>query len=282
MIPDFTQVPLENGKAPAAGAGRATSPDWDSPEGIAVKPLYTAADLADVDFLRTYPGIAPYLRGPYPTMYVTQPWTIRQYAGLLHRGGVERVLPAQPRGRAEGPVDRVRPGHPPRLRLRPPAGGRRRRHGGGGDRLDLRHAPALRRHPAGRDVGVDDDERRRAAGARALHRGGRGAGRAAREAHRDHPERHPQGVHGPQHLHLPAAAVDADHLRHLRATPRGRCRSSTRSPSPATTSRRPGPPPTSSWPTPSPTAWSTCGPGSTPAWTSTGSRRGCRSSSASA
>ncbi len=80
MIPDFTQVPLENGKAAAEWAGDV--PVWDSPEGIAVKPLYTAADLADVDFLHTFPGIAPYLRGPYPTMYTTQPWTVRQYAGF--------------------------------------------------------------------------------------------------------------------------------------------------------------------------------------------------------
>ncbi|MET8142500.1 methylmalonyl-CoA mutase [Sphaerisporangium sp. NPDC005288] len=55
---------------------------WDTPEGIGVKPLYTADDLAGLDFLSTYPGMAPYLRGPYPTMYVNQPWTIRQYAGF--------------------------------------------------------------------------------------------------------------------------------------------------------------------------------------------------------
>ncbi len=55
---------------------------WETPEGIEVAPLYVAADLADVDFLTTYPGIAPFLRGPYPTMYVNQPWTIRQYAGF--------------------------------------------------------------------------------------------------------------------------------------------------------------------------------------------------------
>ncbi|WP_267242190.1 methylmalonyl-CoA mutase [Streptomyces sp. PR69] len=55
---------------------------WDTPEGIPVKPLYTGDDLAGLDFLETYPGIAPYLRGPYPTMYVNQPWTIRQYAGF--------------------------------------------------------------------------------------------------------------------------------------------------------------------------------------------------------
>ncbi|HEY2100157.1 MAG TPA: methylmalonyl-CoA mutase, partial [Pseudonocardia sp.] len=55
---------------------------WATPEGIAVPPLYTAADTEGLDFLGTYPGIAPYLRGPYPTMYATQPWTVRQYAGF--------------------------------------------------------------------------------------------------------------------------------------------------------------------------------------------------------
>ncbi|WP_297656407.1 methylmalonyl-CoA mutase [Pseudonocardia sp.] len=55
---------------------------WEAPEGIGVKPLYTASDLEGVDFLNTYPGVAPYLRGPYPAMYATQPWTIRQYAGF--------------------------------------------------------------------------------------------------------------------------------------------------------------------------------------------------------
>ncbi|MDQ3401771.1 MAG: methylmalonyl-CoA mutase family protein, partial [Actinomycetota bacterium] len=55
---------------------------WKTPEGIGVKPVYAADDLAGLDFLGTYPGIVPYLRGPYPTMYVNQPWTIRQYAGF--------------------------------------------------------------------------------------------------------------------------------------------------------------------------------------------------------
>ena len=55
---------------------------WETPEGIALKPVYTADDLAGLDFLHTYPGIPPYLRGPYPTMYTNQPWTIRQYAGF--------------------------------------------------------------------------------------------------------------------------------------------------------------------------------------------------------
>ncbi|MGH8635688.1 MAG: methylmalonyl-CoA mutase, partial [Burkholderiales bacterium] len=55
---------------------------WLTPEGIAVKTAYGADELAGLDFLDTYPGIAPFLRGPYATMYVTQPWTIRQYAGF--------------------------------------------------------------------------------------------------------------------------------------------------------------------------------------------------------
>jgi methylmalonyl-CoA mutase len=55
---------------------------WLTPEGIALKSIYGPDDLRGLDFLGTYPGLAPYLRGPYPTMYVTQPWTIRQYAGF--------------------------------------------------------------------------------------------------------------------------------------------------------------------------------------------------------
>ncbi|MET1131881.1 MAG: methylmalonyl-CoA mutase [Aeromicrobium sp.] len=55
---------------------------WQSPEGIPVKRLYTPADLEGLDALDTYPGLTPFLRGPYPAMYTTQPWTIRQYAGF--------------------------------------------------------------------------------------------------------------------------------------------------------------------------------------------------------
>jgi len=78
-IPDFATVDFAE---TAAGSGRAAAAAWLTPEGIAVKPSYAADDLAGIDFLDTLPGIAPYLRGPYPTMYVTQPWTVRQYAGF--------------------------------------------------------------------------------------------------------------------------------------------------------------------------------------------------------
>ncbi|MEZ7128851.1 methylmalonyl-CoA mutase [Nonomuraea sp. AD125B] len=61
---------------PSTGA-----PAWDSPEGIPVKPVYTSVEADGYD-PHTYPGIAPFVRGPYPTMYVTRPWTVRQYAGF--------------------------------------------------------------------------------------------------------------------------------------------------------------------------------------------------------
>jgi methylmalonyl-CoA mutase len=80
QIPDFAAVPFR--EAGIASAGRASGAPWLTPEGIPVKPVYGPNDLAGLDFLDTYPGIAPYLRGPYPAMYVTQPWTVRQYAGF--------------------------------------------------------------------------------------------------------------------------------------------------------------------------------------------------------
>ena len=55
---------------------------WETPEGIEVKPLYTAEDLEKIEHLHTLPGIAPYVRGPMATMYAGRPWTIRQYAGF--------------------------------------------------------------------------------------------------------------------------------------------------------------------------------------------------------
>ncbi|MBM3683598.1 MAG: methylmalonyl-CoA mutase [Actinobacteria bacterium] len=92
-VPDFSSVVLgpPTGRADlgpwvdalAAETGKDVDAlAWDTPEGIAVRPLYTAADRDGLDFLGGLPGIAPFGRGPYPTMYVNQPWTIRQYAGF--------------------------------------------------------------------------------------------------------------------------------------------------------------------------------------------------------
>ena len=76
-FPDFSRLAFEPAAAPAPGG-----PDWATPEEIAVRPAYGPADRAGLDFIGGYPGIAPFVRGPYPTMYVTNPWTLRQYAGF--------------------------------------------------------------------------------------------------------------------------------------------------------------------------------------------------------
>ncbi|MEZ2220569.1 methylmalonyl-CoA mutase [Rhizobium sp. RCC_161_2] len=78
-VPDFTTIPWTK---PKTKTSKTDAPSWQTPEGIAVKRVYGTADLAGLNFLDTYPGAAPFLRGPYPTMYVQQPWTIRQYAGF--------------------------------------------------------------------------------------------------------------------------------------------------------------------------------------------------------
>ena len=82
-IPDFSTIEWEEPLAvsPTENRGEAGS-HWLTPEGIAIKPRYTAADREGLEAIGSFPGQAPFLRGPYPTMYVTQPWTIRQYAGF--------------------------------------------------------------------------------------------------------------------------------------------------------------------------------------------------------
>ena len=101
-IGNFADVPLRSERAAepateatvsahvaAAADAHGYTPDqldWSTPEGIDVKPVYIGADRdAAVEAgypLDTFPGEPPYVRGPYPTMYVNQPWTIRQYAGF--------------------------------------------------------------------------------------------------------------------------------------------------------------------------------------------------------
>ena len=91
MIPRFDSVPLGEARpaadadqhyATALDAAGASDAIWETPEQIGVKPLLGEADLEGLDFLDTRPGLPPFLRGPYATMYVNRPWTIRQYAGF--------------------------------------------------------------------------------------------------------------------------------------------------------------------------------------------------------
>ncbi|HEY2179950.1 MAG TPA: methylmalonyl-CoA mutase [Caulobacteraceae bacterium] len=79
-FPDFATLPLEG--SPASPPASRASESWLTAEGVAIKPLYGPEDIAGVDFVASLPGIAPFVRGPYPTMYRTNPWTVRQYAGF--------------------------------------------------------------------------------------------------------------------------------------------------------------------------------------------------------
>jgi methylmalonyl-CoA mutase len=78
-IPNFSSVAFKVASTPINGGAVRI---WTTPEGIDVKSLYGPSDRDGLDFSSDWPGLPPYLRGPYPTMYVKHPWTVRQYAGF--------------------------------------------------------------------------------------------------------------------------------------------------------------------------------------------------------
>ncbi len=80
QLPDYSRLTFDQAQAAAVPA--AAGGVWRTPEQIDVRPRYTGAAVADLPFLDSLPGSPPYLRGPYPTMYVQRPWTVRQYAGF--------------------------------------------------------------------------------------------------------------------------------------------------------------------------------------------------------
>jgi len=188
---------------------------WNTPEGLKVKALYTKQDVENLEFADTLPGVAPFLRGPQPTMYAVKPWTIRQYAGFstaeasnafyrkalaaggqgvsvafdlaTHRGydsDNPRVLGDV--GKAGVAIDSVEDmkilfdGIPL-------------------DKISVSMTmngavlPIL----AGYIVAAEEQ------------------GRFARKALGHDPERHSQRIHGAEYLYLSAQAVDEDHRRHL-------------------------------------------------------------------
>ena len=203
-------------KAALKAAGSPARLVWHTPEGIDVKALYTAADVAGLPHADTLPGFEPFVRGPQATMYAVRPWTIRQYAGFstaeesnafyrrnlaagqqglsvafdlaTHRGyDSDHPRVAGDVGKAGVAIDSVEDmkilfdGIPL-------------------DKVSVSMTmngavlPVL----AGYIVAAEEQ------------------GVARGPALGDDPERHPQGVHGPQHLHLPARAVDAHRRRHHR------------------------------------------------------------------
>ncbi len=93
-IPDFTNLPFDTAERSQGNEAlwreeaerlAGISPDelaWNTPEGIAIKPLYAAGDLEGVEHMGSMPGLPPFVRGPYSTMYAMRPWTVRQYSGF--------------------------------------------------------------------------------------------------------------------------------------------------------------------------------------------------------
>ena len=79
-FPDFSKIAF--GTEPQTTSAPAATGVGDTPEGIPLKASYNAADTAELDYLDDFPGLAPFGRGPYPTMYTQRPWTVRQYAGF--------------------------------------------------------------------------------------------------------------------------------------------------------------------------------------------------------
>jgi methylmalonyl-CoA mutase len=82
LIPDFSKIDLDRSTTPDTSSVNNPDTVWPTPEGIDVKSVYTAADLEGLEHIHSLPGIPPFVRGPYPTMYAGRPWTIRQYAGF--------------------------------------------------------------------------------------------------------------------------------------------------------------------------------------------------------
>ncbi|MDX2247537.1 MAG: methylmalonyl-CoA mutase [Bacteroidia bacterium] len=85
MRPKFENIPYKNPtriREVAIESDEPEKPAWKTPEGLGIKKVYTPEDLKELEHLQYAAGVPPFLRGPYPTMYVQQPWTIRQYAGF--------------------------------------------------------------------------------------------------------------------------------------------------------------------------------------------------------
>jgi methylmalonyl-CoA mutase len=233
VLPDYTTIGPPPATIPAATAADGAAERWRAeaaaiagdepgdlsvatPEGIDVAVLSTAADTTDLGFLDGLPGIAPYVRGPYPTMYTQQPWTIRQYAGFStaedSNAFYRRNLAQGQKGLSVAfdlATHRGYDSDNPRVSGDVGMAGvaidsiydmRTLFDGIPLDKMSVSMTMNGAVLPVLALYVVAAEEQ----------------GVAARQAGRHDPERHPQRVHGAQHLHLSAQALDADHLGHLR------------------------------------------------------------------
>ena len=239
-IPDFTRVDFVRPRSPSQPREADARAPWMTPEGIGVAPVYGPDDVAGLDFLDTYPGIAPFLRGPYPTMYVTQPWTIRQYAGFStaedSNAFYRRNLAAGQKGlsvafdlathrgydsdhpRVAGDVGMAGVAIDSIYDMRTLFSGIPLDEMSVSMTMNGAVLPVLALYiVAAEEQGVPPEKL---------------AGTIQNDILKEFMVRNT--------YIYPPAAIDADHLRHLRLHRRSTCRSSTRSRSPATTCRKPG------------------------------------------
>jgi hypothetical protein len=187
-----------------------------TPEGIAVKTAFTAADRAGLDFVDDYPGLTPFGRGPYPTMYTNQPWTIRQYAGFStaedSNAFYRRNLAAGQKGLSVAFDLATHRGYDSdHVRVSGDVGM-------AGVAIDSIYDMRTLFSGIPLDqMSVSMTMNGAVLPILALYIvAGRGTGRAAGEAGRDDSERHSERVHGAQHLYLSAETQHADHFGHLR------------------------------------------------------------------
>ena len=272
---------INRADAGATPAERDTPPiPPDTLGGLPLEPWYGPPEPAlDVEHDLGEPGSFPFTRGVHRTMYRDKVWTMRQFAGF---GSAEdtneryRFLLAQGQTGLSVAFDM-----PTLMGIDSdsPHAHRRGRPLRCCRRLGRGHAHALQRHRRRRGDHVDDDQ---LPGADPLRDVPRCRGRARHpvpEARRDAAERHPQGVHRSEGVHLPDPAVDAARHRRRRVLHAQRARAGILSPSAGITSAKRAAPPRRSSRSRSPTASHTSRPGSRAASTSTSSRRGSRSSS---
>ncbi len=183
--------------------------------GVPLEPVYGPDDAE-------FPGQWPYTRGPYASMYRSRLWTMRQFAGFGTAEDTNGRFKELLRLGRERPVHRLRHAHPPRPGLRRPPRQGRGRPGRGGHRHPERHGDALRRHRPRDGQHLDDHQLGRPGRDGHVRRGRRPPGGGARRIERHDPERHLEGVPGPEGVRVPAAALGPPGhrrgaLRHRRA-----------------------------------------------------------------
>ncbi len=176
--------------------------DFDTMSGQPVDPVYGPDD-------GEFPGQYPYTRGPYASMYRSKLWTMRMFAGFGTPEDTNHRFQRDPSLRGRRSVDRVRPAHTARARLRRPRqrgrGGqvwRRRRHARG-------HGRPLRGHRPRHRHNIDDDQLTRGSDLRHVRRSRGGERCRARPSRWHAAERHPEGVPRAERVRVPAEAVDA-------------------------------------------------------------------------